>query len=149
MDCDVAVLGGGPGGYAAALYGATAGLRIALVEEQRVRRHEEDAGERHAHLPSARERADVAVHHLLAEAEAGEEVDAEEVGDEDATPRVDRHADAGLVGILGAGAAEVGRPREARAVRRDLGEEGVARGAATARRARTTSPAGRCGSRCR
>jgi dihydrolipoamide dehydrogenase len=32
---DVVVLGGGPGGYAAALYGAAAGLRIALVEEQR------------------------------------------------------------------------------------------------------------------
>jgi dihydrolipoamide dehydrogenase len=33
---DVVVLGGGPGGYAAALYGAAAGLRIVLVEEQRV-----------------------------------------------------------------------------------------------------------------
>lgn len=33
---DVVVLGGGPGGYAAALYGAAAGLRIALVEESRV-----------------------------------------------------------------------------------------------------------------
>jgi dihydrolipoamide dehydrogenase len=33
---DVVVLGGGPGGYAAALYGASAGLRIALIEEQRV-----------------------------------------------------------------------------------------------------------------
>jgi dihydrolipoamide dehydrogenase len=33
---DVVVLGGGPGGYATALYGAAAGLRIALVEEQRV-----------------------------------------------------------------------------------------------------------------
>jgi dihydrolipoamide dehydrogenase len=33
---DVLVLGGGPGGYAAALYGAAAGLRIGLVEEQRV-----------------------------------------------------------------------------------------------------------------
>ena len=33
---DVVVLGGGPGGYAAALYGAAAGLRIALIEEQRV-----------------------------------------------------------------------------------------------------------------
>ena len=32
---DVLVLGGGPGGYAAALYGAAAGLRIAMVEEQR------------------------------------------------------------------------------------------------------------------
>lgn len=33
---DVVVLGGGPGGYAAALYGASAGLNVALVEEQRV-----------------------------------------------------------------------------------------------------------------
>jgi dihydrolipoamide dehydrogenase len=33
---DLVVLGGGPGGYAAALYGASAGLRIAMVEEQRV-----------------------------------------------------------------------------------------------------------------
>ena len=33
---DVVVLGGGPGGYAAALYGAAAGLNIALVEEARV-----------------------------------------------------------------------------------------------------------------
>ena len=33
---DVVVLGGGPGGYAAALYGAAAGLRIAMVEEERV-----------------------------------------------------------------------------------------------------------------
>jgi dihydrolipoamide dehydrogenase len=33
---DVVVVGGGPGGYAAALYGASAGLSIALVEEQRV-----------------------------------------------------------------------------------------------------------------
>src|SRR6476659_2803078 len=29
---DVVVLGGGPGGYAAALYGGAAGLKIALVE---------------------------------------------------------------------------------------------------------------------
>ena len=35
-DFDLVVLGGGPGGYAAALYGASAGLSIALVEEQRV-----------------------------------------------------------------------------------------------------------------
>jgi dihydrolipoamide dehydrogenase len=33
---DVVVLGGGPGGYAAALYGASAGLGIAMVEEARV-----------------------------------------------------------------------------------------------------------------
>jgi dihydrolipoamide dehydrogenase len=33
---DVVVLGGGPAGYATALYGAAAGLNIALVEEQRV-----------------------------------------------------------------------------------------------------------------
>ena len=33
---DVVVLGGGPGGYAAALYGAAAGLNIAMVEEFRV-----------------------------------------------------------------------------------------------------------------
>ena len=33
---DVVVLGGGPGGYAAALYGASAGLDVALVEEQKL-----------------------------------------------------------------------------------------------------------------
>jgi dihydrolipoamide dehydrogenase len=33
---DLVVLGGGPGGYAAALYGAAAGMNIALVEESRV-----------------------------------------------------------------------------------------------------------------
>jgi dihydrolipoamide dehydrogenase len=33
---DVVILGGGPGGYAAALYGGSAGLRIAMVEEERV-----------------------------------------------------------------------------------------------------------------
>jgi dihydrolipoamide dehydrogenase len=33
---DVVVLGGGPAGYATALYGAAAGLRVALVEEARV-----------------------------------------------------------------------------------------------------------------
>jgi dihydrolipoamide dehydrogenase len=33
---DVVVLGGGPGGYAAALYGAAAGLRIAMIEADRV-----------------------------------------------------------------------------------------------------------------
>ena len=35
-DFDLVVLGGGPGGYAAALYGASAGLNIAMVEERRV-----------------------------------------------------------------------------------------------------------------
>ena len=43
-----------------------------LVEQHRVGPHQQDAGERDAHLPAARERADVAVHHLLAEAEARE-----------------------------------------------------------------------------
>lgn len=33
---DVVVLGGGPGGYASALYGAAAGLRVAMIEESRV-----------------------------------------------------------------------------------------------------------------
>lgn len=33
---DVVVIGGGPGGYAAALYGASAGLRIALIEKDKV-----------------------------------------------------------------------------------------------------------------
>jgi dihydrolipoamide dehydrogenase len=33
---DLVVLGGGPGGYAAALYGAASGLNIAMVEEDRV-----------------------------------------------------------------------------------------------------------------
>ena len=33
---DLVVLGGGPGGYAAALYGASAGLNIAMVEQSRV-----------------------------------------------------------------------------------------------------------------
>jgi dihydrolipoamide dehydrogenase len=33
---DVVVIGGGPGGYAAALYGASAGLRIALIERNKV-----------------------------------------------------------------------------------------------------------------
>lgn len=33
---DVVVIGGGPGGYASALYGASAGLRVALVEKDAV-----------------------------------------------------------------------------------------------------------------
>ena len=33
---DIVVLGGGPAGYATALYGAAAGLNIALVEEERI-----------------------------------------------------------------------------------------------------------------
>jgi dihydrolipoamide dehydrogenase len=33
---EVVVLGGGPGGYAAALYGASAGMHVAMVEESRV-----------------------------------------------------------------------------------------------------------------
>jgi dihydrolipoamide dehydrogenase len=33
---DVAIIGGGPGGYASALYGASAGLNIAMVENKKV-----------------------------------------------------------------------------------------------------------------
>ena len=33
---DVVIIGGGPGGYAAALYGASAGLKIAVVEKDKV-----------------------------------------------------------------------------------------------------------------
>jgi dihydrolipoamide dehydrogenase len=33
---DVVVIGGGPGGYAAALYGASAGLRVAMIEQNKV-----------------------------------------------------------------------------------------------------------------
>ncbi|MGO9875244.1 MAG: dihydrolipoyl dehydrogenase [Acidimicrobiia bacterium] len=33
---DLVVLGGGPGGYAAALYGASAGMHVVIVEEQRL-----------------------------------------------------------------------------------------------------------------
>jgi len=33
---DIVIIGGGPGGYAAALYGASAGLQIAMVEQHRV-----------------------------------------------------------------------------------------------------------------
>ncbi|MGE0221139.1 dihydrolipoyl dehydrogenase [Mycolicibacterium sp.] len=35
-DFDVVVLGGGPGGYASALYAASAGLSVALVEQEKV-----------------------------------------------------------------------------------------------------------------
>lgn len=35
-DFDVVIIGGGPGGYGAALYGASAGLRIAMVEKEKV-----------------------------------------------------------------------------------------------------------------
>ncbi len=43
-----------------------------LVEQQRVGLHHQDARETDAHLPAARERADVAVHLRRVEAEAGE-----------------------------------------------------------------------------
>jgi dihydrolipoamide dehydrogenase len=35
-DYDIVVLGGGPGGYATALYAASAGLTVALVEANKV-----------------------------------------------------------------------------------------------------------------
>ena len=43
-----------------------------LVEQHGVGAHQQDAAERHPHLPAAGERADVALHHLLAEAQAGQ-----------------------------------------------------------------------------
>ena len=45
-----------------------------LVEEHHVGPHEQDAGQRDAHLPAARERAHVAVHHGGVEAEAGQDL---------------------------------------------------------------------------
>src|SRR5919205_358467 len=36
MECDVAVLGGGPGGYPAAIRAAQLGARVALIEADRV-----------------------------------------------------------------------------------------------------------------
>jgi hypothetical protein len=45
-----------------------------LVEEHGVRAHEQDAGQPHPHLPAARESADVAVHHLLREAQPGQDL---------------------------------------------------------------------------
>ncbi|MHB1251943.1 MAG: FAD-dependent oxidoreductase, partial [Acidimicrobiales bacterium] len=33
---DVVIIGGGPGGYAAALYGAAAGMSVALIERDKV-----------------------------------------------------------------------------------------------------------------
>jgi len=43
-----------------------------LVEQHGVGTHQENSRQRHAHLPAAGQRADVAVHHLLAEAETSE-----------------------------------------------------------------------------
>ena len=43
-----------------------------LVEQHRVGPHQQDLGQRDAHLPAARQLADVAVHHLLAEAQTAE-----------------------------------------------------------------------------
>ncbi len=43
-----------------------------LVQQHGVGTHQEDTGQRHPHLPAARQRADVTVHHLPAEAQARE-----------------------------------------------------------------------------
>ena len=43
-----------------------------LVEQHGVRRHQQDAGQRDAHLPAAGEGADIALHHRRTEAEAGQ-----------------------------------------------------------------------------
>ena len=40
-----------------------------LVEQHGVGAHQQDAPERHPHLPAARQRTDIAVHHLLAESQ--------------------------------------------------------------------------------
>ena len=40
-----------------------------LVQQHGVGPHQQDPRQRHAHLPAARQRADVAVHHLLGEAQ--------------------------------------------------------------------------------
>jgi hypothetical protein len=45
-----------------------------LVQQHGVGAHQEDAGQRHAHLPAARQRADITVHHLLAKAQSGEDL---------------------------------------------------------------------------
>ncbi len=45
-----------------------------LVEEERVGPDEEDARERDAHLPAARELADVVVDHVFSEAESGQDL---------------------------------------------------------------------------
>ena len=36
---DIVVIGGGPGGYATALYGAAAGMSVAIVERDKVGGH--------------------------------------------------------------------------------------------------------------
>ena len=43
-----------------------------FVEQHGVRAHEENAGKRDAHLPAARQRSDVAVHHHLGEIQSGQ-----------------------------------------------------------------------------
>ena len=43
-----------------------------LVQQHHVGAHEQNAGQCHAHLPAAREIADISIHHLLAEAEPGQ-----------------------------------------------------------------------------
>ena len=43
-----------------------------FVEQHHVRAHQKNAGQRHAHLPAARERADIAVHHGFREGETGQ-----------------------------------------------------------------------------